>query len=95
MTNKNEDRWEIELIENAIRGGNFNNKVLMALSSVIAEFKEMQQAQADTKLITYPFPLRDNLLVSLSLPADLTMIDVMRLEQYMTVLVAGKENYGD
>ncbi len=52
----------------------------------------MPQASTDTPsdrggtIITYPFPLREGLIVRLSLPPDLTLAEVQRLTSYMTIL---------
>lgn len=47
------------------------------------------------RLVDYPFPLREGLMVRLFLPADLKRAEVRRLNAYMTTLAAdGEEGQG-
>lgn len=54
-------------------------------SSVVASYASVYDPSL--KLITYPFPLRDDCVVQLRLPTDMTMADVDRLTLFMKSLV--------
>ena len=50
-----------------------------------------RQNSSSISMVDYPFPLRENCLVRLKLPADLKMVDIERLLTFMRTLVVDNE----
>ena len=81
---------QLELINNAMKSGKLDAEANLTLNSLLRELETLREAQA-VNVVIYPFPLRENRLVYLHLPVDLTADEVERLKTYLSVLVVEEQ----
>jgi len=62
-----------------------------AASTVTPSGSSLQPIRSAANMITYPFPLRDGVLVSLQLPADLTRREAKRLSAFVDSLAVEEQ----